>query len=789
MKKITAAIFLLFFMVPYSGHAYDPVLEGETIEEGVIQDGTQDVYGTVINTTIKDNGIQNIKEDGEADRTQIQAGGVQNVEAGGEAKNTTISGFKDDDEPAVLGVQRVFGTAHATTINIHGVQYIENGGHSHGGNINLGGVQNVKTGGTAHDMIIRPGGEQNVAADGTAISTNIFGIQNLAAGAQTSGWTHIRGDGVQNISHANNIGTHKGTEGDDNDRRDTIFISGGTQNINTGADIGQEAASHIVMTGGTQNIRDGARIDGMRIAGSSSIAGTQNVYAASAGNTIIERHGTQVWKKNGATIFGENTVNFGGRMVFETDAVTVNAGTELLLNGGRLALGGNLREMTFGSNLLIEGTNGIVEVNLRPGDDGKESDFFDFRNIKGTFLVAFGEVSASDAHALNLLNDIKIIEYNHALGATFDNLGNGIDVGIWNWRVIDDGAGTVTAVRSNSKSYLALTSTNHVYSVRSTVAQMSNSMHRRMGELQWLDGTDATQAATGADARSGAWARGIFKRSRHQAHTRATATLTGAEFGYDFKVRNAHDEKLFVGVLGYSAASEASFDSFGNHNDTNNVDAWGVGLYTIWLGEDGLFGDAVMRLHFINQDTTAWAAGGSSATTFDTSHWAASLNMEFGAQYVLCGLYRECVFLRPEERRENFEWVLTPRAGLNLAYTSGSDFTTVGNNGGINGRLRGGWNTAANAGVQYGPRWTFADKSKLQLYAKTGLIADFSNSSTAVFDGMLVSDRFDASGIEFGGGMNFRSANMRFMTYLDISTRMGWHYDEFAGVFGLRYTF
>jgi outer membrane autotransporter protein len=310
-------------------------------------------------------------------------------------------------------------------------------------------------------------------------------------------------------------------------------------------------------------------------------------------------------------------------------------------------------------------------------------------------------------------------------------------------------------------------------------------MRKRVGELQWLDGIDATQASSGSGKNNGAWVRGIYKNSEFRSGNRASAALTGTEFGYDFKLTNKHDDKTFLGFMGYAAKSDTEFNSMGLHGDKNDLNAYGLGAYYIWLNEDGWFTDVAFRLHFINQAATIWPAGAAAPTTFYTNHMAASLNLEYGTEYILCDLFTKCLH-QNLKGPQDFVWFLTPHIQLTGAYVSGADFK---NSNGFSGKLNGGFNASASMGANGGPRWTFASGARFQVYGKAGLIADVSESAAAEFEGVMMSDDFNASGLEVGGGMNFRSGDTRSMAYLDATMRFGFDYDEFAGVFGLRYEF
>ncbi|MDR3208256.1 MAG: autotransporter outer membrane beta-barrel domain-containing protein [Rickettsiales bacterium] len=736
----------------------------------------QNVYGSASGSTIGLHGTQTVHIGGTASLTKVNNGGTMNVS--GTAANTAVN------NGGVMNLKSgssISGVNNA--VNNGGISNIESGANIGSSSayfaVNSGGVMNVNAGAVANFMKIT-GGTQNVA--GSASNTTINGgIQKVAVGGLVKGATTVNSGGVQEILDGAGIGTDTG---------DLITISGGTQRIGasgTAATVTAAGAAKIKMSYGSQVVENGA-VEGMAIAGlSASQTGVQTVSASgSASSTSVGAFGVQnVWGSVSNTVVGaggvlrfmsatavfggaNNRIDSGGAVLFDAASIS-GSGATLTLGGGRMALNG---VSAFDANFAVRG-NGIIDLTLRSGNNGADSDLYEFGDIDGTFSINL-LYSIWDAAALNSLDSIDIVRNNSAdkTAATFSALNNGIDVGLYNWDVVTDGmTGITTAVKTERASTLLSNTLNHAHSIKSVVEKLSNSMHKRVGELQWLDGS--MTASSGGASKSGIWARGIFKSSAMEAGGKADMNLRGAEFGYDFKAKNSGFNKIFIGFMGYAASGSAEFKTANPDSDTSDIGAFGAGLYGIWLGAGGWFADAALRAHFISQDVTAYAAGSPVAIKFDSSHTAASVNLDFGREFVFGAAHR-------------LAWFLTPHMQFNGAYISGADFEV---SAGQAGKIDASFNMQASLGAITGPRWTLGGGGKLQLYAKAGYVADLSDDTAVNFSGLNVSDKFRVGGIEFGGGLNYRAAGKRLSAYLDAMSRIGDDYDEFGGIVGMRYEF
>ncbi|MDR1071778.1 MAG: autotransporter outer membrane beta-barrel domain-containing protein [Rickettsiales bacterium] len=789
-------------------------LRNATANNTTITNGTQNVYGYLDGTTrIEVSGKQNLRGAlfASSGANIIIDGGLQTIVSGSLSgsrvtfnsgtqtvnSGATVSGMTVASTTSAL--QNVSGTASNTTIGQNGKQIVSSTGTANSSVVNNGGVMDVS--GTASNAKVNSGGTLNFKSGSTMSGTNNFvyngGIMNIESGATigsasayaavmgggtqtvdvgatanymrisgiqdvsgTAGNTTINSGGIQNVSGTaenttvNNGGTQNFKTGSAMSGTDNHVNAGGIMNIESGAIIG--SMSDYAVIAGIQNVDGTAK--NMRISG-----GTQNVFGT-AENTDVGNGGAQIFKSGSALAGSANWIGSGGSMIFESASFT-GAGAMATFDGGRMTLRGF---NDFTADFAVTG-NGIIDVRLHSTD----SDHYTFGDIEGTFGINL-TYSQADAVALNALGSIDIIQNNSAdkTLATFSTLGHGLDIGKYNWYIeTDEATGVVSAVKTEKVSTLLSNAVNHAYSIKSVVEKLSNSMHKRVGELQWLDSMD--QAASGGQRGSGVWARGIYRDASLSGGADAGLNISGAEFGYDFKAVNAESNKIYVGFMGYAAAGRSEYETANADKDKGDISAYGVGLYGIWLGKGGWFADAALRQHFISQDVTAYAAGSSSAIAFDTSHAATSLNLDVGREFVF-GAGRR------------LSWFATPHVQFNGAYIAGYDFTM---SNGQKGEADASFNAQASVGVLAGPRWNMAGGAKLQLYAKAGYIADFSDDTKLNFDGMDIEDQFHAGSYEFGGGLNYRGSGKRLSAYLDVLERVGDDYQELAGTLGVRYEF
>ena len=628
----------------------------------------------------------------------------------------------------------------------------------------INGKQTVHVGGIAYDTIIANGGIQDVSGIAYDTIINNGGIQNVLSGGSIRGTTTINAGGIQDIANANAMGSSTlGTR---------ITLMGGTQYIRGG-----DVRGFITMISGTQYIMGSTWFAGMTVQnGDQIISDTASVGSitigkgarqiihdfASVGNNTVQNGGKMIFKSGNPTLSGSNNlIEPGGELIFETN--TSVQGAFIVLEGGILSLGGSHHMMDF-RNSTIRGANGIINMRLNPGESGKNSDFYFFKNIYGSFDIRFSYLN-EHIDALNSLSQIAVIQNDgdgYALRRLFRD---GVDVGLYNWKMWTDSNGLTSIENTWNPSTMVANTTNHAHSVQSTVRSLSNSMHKRVGELQWLE--QAGTASSGERTNNSVWARMLFT-NQSANNDNATGNMFGVEAGYDVKLVNTKQNKIYLGLIGHAASNNFVFNAVDSNKDKGEVSAYGAGLYAIWLGTDGWFADAAVRQHFISQDATMYAMGITGTTTFDTTHMASSVNIDIGRQF------------------GQESWFLTPHVQFNAAYILGSDFTM---SNGMTGQIEDMMNANIGAMIMGGPRWKMKDGADLQLYVKGGYIADFSDNPSTSVMGMNLQREFGVGNYEIGGGLNYRSRDKRISTHIDIQQRFGDGFSELSGIVGLRYGF
>lgn len=696
----------------------ETVAVGTTVEESTINTGgIQDVAGTATNTKV-DGGTQNFKSGSAIGGkfNSVKNHGIQNIEVG-----------------AVIGDKDNYAT------------------------IGMDGTQNVA--GTASFTLVQRGGVQNVT--GTAISTTMAGGTQNVTGV-LGGNTIVRSGATQNLNAGATIRDQEG---------DKITLSGGIQNIDI--DVDATMAAKINMLYGYQNIKAGASISGMKLDSSSARRySVQNVFGT-AENTSVGKYSMQIFTDSTSKIAGtENKVSEIGVIQFNDITFDAAAGSILTMDGGMLKLGTEKHTLTTNANLLIQG-KGIIGINLRSGNNGADSDFITFSNIAGEYGISLN-YSRKEADALNAIGSIDIIQNNSTdlSLATFTALDSGVDIGLYHWDVEtkDNGShSTVSAVKTDRASSMVDNMVNNAYSIKSFVDKMSNSMHKRMGELQWLD---SYTHAPFYD--NGFWVRGIYKKSSLDTSINADVNATGVEFGYDHQLNTGANNNFFVGAMAFTASGDAEYETVNPVKDKTELSSYGFGLYAIWLNKYGWFFDAAARGQWVSQDVTQYNVGSMQQITFDSKHIAASLNLDFG---------REFSFGNDDL---GLGWFLKPHVEWRMVYIDGADFTTsLGYDGAIDAMNS--MNAAAE--VMFGPRWRFDDESKLQVYGKVGYVNEFSNDIKVTIGPFDMNESLSGGQVRLGLGLDYTEPTGKTAAYVDTEYRMGSDFTELSGQLGLRIYF
>jgi len=329
--------------------------------------GTENVYGTDINTTIYDGGVQNVMSGGMASGTMVLDPGLQVVSSGGTAISAIVS----------AGEQDVFGSTIATQVEDGGTQYVYGGGIASASIVEgtaAGGAQFVSSGGIAIDTDVTGTGAQYIYGGGTVSGTTLNGGSEYVFSGGSAGTTDIGSGGLQ----------------------DVIF--------------GGSASATTVESNGLQAVEAGGSATGTILNG-----GELDTYG-SAVNTIISGGTLQVFaggSANGTVVNGGGLldVQFGGIL---DGGATLSGGTLVLSDGAIVS--GSLSFAGSGGTLQIGGTTmpGSTISGLAPGDT------IDLTNVG--FSSAGSAVLASG-------NILHITENGHVYGFDLDpsqNLSNDV---------------------------------------------------------------------------------------------------------------------------------------------------------------------------------------------------------------------------------------------------------------------------------------------------------------------------------------------------------------------------
>lgn len=299
-----------------------------------------------------------------------------------------INGSSKKDIVNAKGVHNVLGTATNTTVNNDGIQNVASRGISNDGIINGGvqnvftyglasgniiknnGVQNISSGGRGLKTTIEKGGIQNVASGGTVGGITTIGsggVQNLSDGAYMNSGNIVIDGGIQNIY---------GTVRSAYNATISFGINGGTQVLNSGASY-----TFSTLSGGTQMVMDGAIGGASLISGGGVLdiqsGGTGSVMTVAEGgtvvlnagaNTTVERimGGTQIVngvsatvKGNYGTPYGTQIVNTGEGYWFNLAGINAGSQAHQIINGGS---GKTDLISSFGTQTVNDGVGSAVFI-------------------------------------------------------------------------------------------------------------------------------------------------------------------------------------------------------------------------------------------------------------------------------------------------------------------------------------------------------------------------------------------------------------------------------------------
>lgn len=281
--------------------------------------------------------------------------------------------------------------------------------------------------------------------------------------------------------------------------------------------------------------------------------------------------------------------------------------------------------------------------------------------------------------------------------------------------------------------------------VTNTVQKLTNSMQKRVGELQWLLKDNDNQS----DLNNAFWTRGIHKNFDAD---NTSVGLSGIEFGYDRIISSTNNYKWYIGGLGYISGGDSKF------KDTKlDISGYGLGAYLMVLEKSGWFVDAVFRQHFINMETSA----------VKTDYTASSLNLEIGKEFVFGS--------------DKLKWFMKPSLEGTYISISGTDIGSF--------KVQDSTSSMASLSVLAGPRWDSASGRKFQAYGKVGYTLDNSDDVDVVVNGVNTKQTVATNTTEMGIGFDYRGIDNATNIYLEASYITGTDYSEISGNLGLRYAF
>jgi len=281
--------------------------------------------------------------------------------------------------------------------------------------------------------------------------------------------------------------------------------------------------------------------------------------------------------------------------------------------------------------------------------------------------------------------------------------------------------------------------------VTHTVQKLTNSMQKRVGELQWLLKDNDNQS----DLNNAFWTRGIHKNFDAD---NTSVGLSGIEFGYDRMILSTDNYKWFIGGLGYMSMGDSKF------KDTKlDISGYGLGAYLMMLEQSGWFTDFVFRQHFINM----------KPSDVKTDYTASSLSLEIGKEFVF-----GC---------DELKWFTKPSLEGTYISISGTDIGSF--------KVQDSTSSMASLSVLAGPRWDFASGGKFQAYGKIGYTLDNSDKIDVVVNGVSTKQTVATNTTEFGIGFDYRGIEKATNIYLEASYITGTNYSELSGNLGLRYVF
>ncbi|MEJ0009488.1 MAG: autotransporter outer membrane beta-barrel domain-containing protein [Alphaproteobacteria bacterium] len=543
------------------------------------------------------------------------------------------------------------------------------------------------------------------------------------------------------------------------------IISGGTLQVGDGGSTGNLTGpitndSHLVLDRG-----DHYEFGGV-ITGSGDLTKTGGGLTkimnsqAYTGATHVE---DGELRANAANILGTTsglTVDPGA--IFSANGYDQNMGT--LVNNGIVNMFGIGPDANLTvSTLTGSGTFGLT-TNLAAGS--------------GDHIAVSG--ASSGAHFLTILNSggapasladtLELVSTTDSStgGATFRQLGNGVDVGVYNYTV-QQGNGSAGLPDVNDW-YLALSPGSRsevVKDIIGTAASMSNSwftqmdnLHRRMGKQRLTD-----PSAEPYDV----WVRGYSREVDVDASVTGrafTENVSGLDVGADHVLAHGGGDTLIGGVFAGYGRSDRDFNDYGSKGDTNTPYA---GLYATWFNANKYYLDLTAKLQYFDNSFDAADASGNTHHG-DYDQWGYGGSAEIGKRFDI----------------GSDGWILQPQAQLQYVQLTGEDYTTqlgsdihVATDNIYQGRV----------GLELGKIIPRDGGGMLYPYGRVSVVEQVSSGGDIHADTLNFNGSLDGASLEYGVGTIYQIDPVH-QAYVALTASQGQRYDQRWGVnAGLRYEF
>ena len=752
-------------------YAYD----GSTLNNTTVNNGNMNIKQANIDGLKLNNGNITANNGAQISNAQM-SGGTLTVNIGGKISNSTITestqtikGTATDTIINTNGIQDVYGTASATTINE--------------------GTQTINSGGTANTTTINTGGVQNIVAGGNVVSTNINGGMQNAYGSATNTILNSGELYAYNGSSLNNTTVNNGNMTIEQADINGLTLNSGDITANNGAQI-----SNAQISGGTLTVNDGAEINGSVINGGTQIikgiaqnttinsGGVQNVYSTatsttinggvqnvygSAADTIL--NSGELYAYKGSTL-NSTTVNNGNMIIKEAsiNGLTVNGGNINADSGSQVSglqmYGGS---GTFYSSADLSGdvTLNDATLTLYSGqkldnvdmDNGtvnmaynNSSETLSIQSLKGngnfylTSAVTEGQLDQLEVTSGEGKFGIQLHDYSRDgnlprtinLVTTPDNneqfylIGGAADIGAYQYTLEHQGDEWFLQ-RGFNPTESAIIAKNTYSTVSTILYTHLDTLNRRLGDVRF-------------NKKSGLWIRGFGSNLKisHKDDTKTKIDIYGTQFGYDYMLPQSLVSKWLVGVFAGISTTKDKFDMEG-HAD---IDTYSTGLYTTLFGNNGYYLDLVGSYYHSRQDLTTYTPDGMPVKgKYNLDTW--SISAEGGKRFDFSGGY----FIEPQLQVSYMDLGdISYRTNFN-ALVNGRDFDV------LSGRI----------GLRSGKRFS----ENFEAFVQADLIHDFDHKSTVDIANLTLQEDIASTRWRIGGGFAANFADS-IGSYFNISTTL-----------------